>query len=100
MWVFTRPRGGQDCYLLTGEIRGGLKFCPIHRFDGMNQILQLRMGTSVKPRRNVFRENSKTGNPQIVMMRSFKNANSWKDSRKQIWTVIALQGRIWCLPKL
>jgi len=44
MWVFTRPRGGQDCNLLTGEIRGGLKFCPIHRFDGMNQILLLRMG--------------------------------------------------------
>lgn len=38
MWVFIRPRGGQDCYLLTCEIRGGLKFCPIHRFDGVNQI--------------------------------------------------------------
>ena len=22
MWVFIRPRGGQDCYLLTCEIRG------------------------------------------------------------------------------
>lgn len=38
MWVFIRPRGGQDCYLLTCEIRGGLEFCPIHRFDGMDQI--------------------------------------------------------------
>jgi hypothetical protein len=38
MWVFIRPRGGQDCYLLTYEIRGGLEFCPIHRFDGMDQI--------------------------------------------------------------
>jgi hypothetical protein len=38
MWVFIRPRGGQDCYLLTCEIMGGLEFCPIHRFDGMDQI--------------------------------------------------------------
>jgi len=38
MWVFIRPRGGQDCYLLTCEIRVGLEFCPIHRFDGMDQI--------------------------------------------------------------
>ena len=38
MWVFTRPRGGQDYYLLIGEIRAGLDFCPIHRFDGMDQI--------------------------------------------------------------
>ena len=38
MWVFIRPRGGQDCYLLTGEIRGGLELCPIHRFDGLDQI--------------------------------------------------------------
>ena len=38
MWVFIRPRGGQDCYLLACEIRGGLEFCPIHRFDGMDQI--------------------------------------------------------------
>jgi len=38
MWVFIRPRGGQDCYLLTCELRGGLESCPIHRFDGMDQI--------------------------------------------------------------
>ena len=38
MWVFIRPRGGQDCYLLTCEIRGRPEFCPIHRFDGMDQI--------------------------------------------------------------
>jgi len=38
MWVFIRPRGGQDCYLLTCELRGGLESCPIHRFDGMNQV--------------------------------------------------------------
>ena len=38
MWVFIRPRGGQDCYLLMCEIRGGLEFCPIHRFDGKDQI--------------------------------------------------------------
>ncbi len=38
MWVFIRPRGGQDCYLLMCETRGGLEFCPIHRFDGMDQI--------------------------------------------------------------
>ncbi len=40
MWVFIRPRGGQDCYLLTCEIRGCSEFCPIHRFDGMDQILE------------------------------------------------------------
>ncbi len=38
MWVCIRPRGGQDCYLLMCEIRGGLESCPIHRFDGMDQI--------------------------------------------------------------
>jgi hypothetical protein len=38
MWVFIRPRGGQDCYLLTGEIRGWTELCPIHRFDGLDQI--------------------------------------------------------------
>jgi hypothetical protein len=38
MWVFIRPRGGQDCYLLTCELRGDLEYCPIHRFDGMDQI--------------------------------------------------------------
>ena len=38
MWVCIRPRGGQDCYLLMCEIRGGSEFCPIHRFDGMDQI--------------------------------------------------------------
>jgi len=38
MWVFTRPRGGQDCYLLMCEIRPGLEFCPIHRFDGKHQV--------------------------------------------------------------
>jgi hypothetical protein len=38
MWVFIRPRGGQECYLLTCEIRGASEFCPIHRFDGMDQI--------------------------------------------------------------
>ena len=39
MWVFIRPRGGQEHYLLTCEIRGYLEFCPIHRFDRMDQIL-------------------------------------------------------------
>jgi len=37
MWVFTRPRSGQEYNLLMSEIRGGYVFCPIHRFDGMNQ---------------------------------------------------------------
>ena len=45
MWVFIRPRGGQDCYLLTCEVRGHLEFCPIHRFDGMDQIPMARYGT-------------------------------------------------------
>ena len=38
MWVCIRPRGGQECYLLTCEITEGAKFCPIHRFDGLVQI--------------------------------------------------------------
>lgn len=38
MWVFTRPRGGQDYYLLMCEIRGGVEICPIHRLDGKDQI--------------------------------------------------------------
>ena len=33
MWVFTRPQGGQDYYLLMCENRAGSGFCPIHRFD-------------------------------------------------------------------
>jgi hypothetical protein len=44
MWVFIRPRGGKECYLLTCEIRGGAQFCPIHRFDGMDQIPMHRIG--------------------------------------------------------
>jgi hypothetical protein len=39
MWVCIRPRGGQDCYLLTCEIMGYPEFCPIHRFDGLDQNL-------------------------------------------------------------
>ena len=31
-------RGGQDCYLLMSEVRAGVEFCPIHGFDGMDQI--------------------------------------------------------------
>jgi hypothetical protein len=45
MWVFIRPRGGQECYLLTSEIRGDPEFCPIHRFDGKDQIPMHRIGT-------------------------------------------------------
>jgi hypothetical protein len=50
MWVFIRPRGGQDCYLLTCEIRGGPEFCPIHRFDGLDQIPLHGSETSLKHR--------------------------------------------------
>jgi|SRR5665213_301828 len=38
MWVFTRPRSGQEYNLLMSETRGGPRFCPIHRFDRLNQI--------------------------------------------------------------
>jgi len=38
MWVCIRPRGGQDYYLLMCENRVRWGFCPIHRFDGMDQI--------------------------------------------------------------
>jgi hypothetical protein len=38
MWVFIRPRGGQDYYLLMCENRARSDFCPIHPFDGMDQI--------------------------------------------------------------
>jgi hypothetical protein len=38
MWVFIRPRGGQDYYLLEKKNTAGTKFCPIHRFDGEDQI--------------------------------------------------------------
>jgi hypothetical protein len=31
-------RGGQDYYLLMNETTAGIGFCPIHRFDGMDQI--------------------------------------------------------------
>src|ERR1700676_4441713 len=37
MWVFIRPRGGQDYYLLMCENRVAVEFCPIHRFDGKHQ---------------------------------------------------------------
>ena len=47
MWVFIRPRGGQECYLLRGEIRGRVIFCPIHRFDGLDQ-LPLRLLANAK----------------------------------------------------
>jgi hypothetical protein len=45
MWVFIRPRGGQECYLLTCEITECWIFCPIHRFDWFNQILLLCLET-------------------------------------------------------
>jgi hypothetical protein len=45
MWVFTRPRSGQEYDLLMSEIRGGSWFCPIHRFDGLNQISVRSNGT-------------------------------------------------------
>jgi hypothetical protein len=38
MWVFTRPQGGQDYYLLICEITAYSGFCPIHRFDVNDQI--------------------------------------------------------------
>ena len=38
MWVFIRPRGGQDYYLLMCENRARTAFCPIHRFDGTDQF--------------------------------------------------------------
>ena len=38
MWVCIRPQGGQDYYLLMYENRVRSEFCPIHRFDGMDQI--------------------------------------------------------------
>ena len=55
MWVFIRPRGGQDCYLLTCEIRVCPEFCPIHRFDGMDQIPMARYGT-LSPRNKYNRD--------------------------------------------
>jgi hypothetical protein len=42
MWVFTRPRGGQDYYLLMCDNRPDQEFCPIHRFDGNDQISKPR----------------------------------------------------------
>ena len=47
MWVFTRPRGGQDYYLLMCKDRVGEAFCPIHRFDGKDQIPASYLGTSL-----------------------------------------------------
>lgn len=38
MWVFIRPRGGQDYYLLMCENRARRGSCPIHRFDGTDQF--------------------------------------------------------------
>ena len=38
MWVFTRPRSGQEYDLLMSESRGASRFCPIHRFDRLNRI--------------------------------------------------------------
>jgi hypothetical protein len=48
MWVFIRPRGGQESYLLVFESRGCADFCPIHRFDGLNQIPLHYSETSLK----------------------------------------------------
>ena len=38
MWVGIRPRGGQEYDLLRGEGRRSLGACPIHRFDGIDQL--------------------------------------------------------------
>jgi hypothetical protein len=45
MWVFIRPQSGQEYNLLISEIRGGAWFCPIHRFDGLNQVYVDSNGT-------------------------------------------------------
>ena len=47
MWVFTRPRGGQDYYLLMCEDMMGGVFCPIQRFDGFHKFPTFRPGTSL-----------------------------------------------------
>jgi hypothetical protein len=57
MWVFIRPRGGQDCYLLMWENRAGVEFCPIHRFDGMDQIPR-SVGRGRLETQNCSKENS------------------------------------------
>jgi hypothetical protein len=76
MWVFIRPRGGQDCYLLTCEIRGRPEFCPIHRFDGMDQIPVARYGTWAPrnkcnlDRADTSRKNSRTIHNNITELLS------------------------------
>ena len=46
MWVSFGPRGGQDYYLLMCENRARWGFCPIHPFDGMDQIPVSRSETT------------------------------------------------------
>jgi hypothetical protein len=46
MWVFIRPRGGQDYYLLEKKNTAGGEFCPIHRFDGKDQISMFRIAAA------------------------------------------------------
>ena len=43
MWVFIRPRGGQDYYLLEKKNTARHEFCPIHRFDVKDQISMFRI---------------------------------------------------------
>ena len=46
-------RGGQDYYLLMQETRAAPDFCPIHRFDGMDQLPMYRGGTQRNAKKKI-----------------------------------------------
>ena len=80
MWVFIRPQGGQDCYLLTCEIRGCVEYCPIHRFDGMDQIPLHQSGTlrRMKKRTEGCKNSARVENSSLARVEGL-----WRISRNE-----------------
>ncbi len=66
-------RGGQDCYLLMCEIRVGAGFCPIHRFDELDHILNSHCETGdLKPK--TVRKRISISEKNVRVLR-YRNAN-------------------------
>ena len=83
MWVFIRPRGGQDYYLLMCENRVGAEFCPIHRFDGKHQIP--KFFRSLRRTGSVHRKEVNACYPMAIPGRS---ASDIAATSGFIWTVL------------
>ena len=102
MWVCIRPRGGQECYLLTCEITESAKLCPIHRFDRLNSgtefheaeavagmtgtsVSELEFGEAIRLSSSCFGEYSGTISFTFSRMRVSLPSDIERFSRQRLW---------------